>query len=230
MLIFLAGRKPSKFRMLSVLDVSLNRGPWDVLRELPTATACRCCIHLFAAAALLLAMPAESPSAPHFWPSQHQLQVKLGLQSLAIGDVNRDQLPDLVAVGNEEPGGRSAARRRGRDLGGGHVVRGGGVPPRWRSRTWTATCSPDLAVANQLSDNIAVLLGAGDGTFGLPTYFAAGAGPASLAIGDLDRDQIPDLVVANAGFSELDVSVLLGIGDGTFSPAGLHVGRESSVI
>src|SRR6266571_1606997 len=45
---------------------------------------------------------------------------------------------------------------------------------------------------------------------------ALGAGPVSVAICDLDSDGNQDLAVANAG--SWNVSVLLGRGDGTFSP------------
>ena len=46
--------------------------------------------------------------------------------------------------------------------------------------------------------------------------YAAGIGPESAAIGDLNGDQVPDLAVANLSDS---VSVLLGLGDGTFAAA-----------
>ena len=81
--------------------------------------------------------------------------------------------------------------------------------------------APDLAVANVNSDDVSVLLGVGDGTFAAEQRFAAGEAPESVSIGDLDGDGIPDLAVANAendfGDSD-DVSVLLGVGDGTFAP------------
>ena len=48
-------------------------------------------------------------------------------------------------------------------------------------------------------------------------HYPAGSAPESVAIGDLDGDQVPDLAVANS--SSDNVSVLLGLGDGTFAPA-----------
>ncbi len=51
--------------------------------------------------------------------------------------------------------------------------------------------------------------------FAEATHYPAGAEPASVAIGDLNGDQVPDLAVANE-YSD-DVSVVLGIGDGTFT-------------
>ncbi len=47
--------------------------------------------------------------------------------------------------------------------------------------------------------------------------FAAGGGPQSVAVADLDGDSVPDLVTANERSD--DVSVLLGNGDGSFQAA-----------
>src|SRR5437899_10786734 len=65
----------------------------------------------------------------------------------------------------------------------------------------------DLAVANNRSDNISVLLGNGDGTFQPAANYAAGACsgpnqrsfPWSVAVGDFNGDQVPDLAVATSG-------------------------------
>src|SRR5436305_783825 len=57
---------------------------------------------------------------------------------------------------------------------------------------------------------------------GMPLGFAAaqsypvGVTPQSVAVADLDRDGIPDLVVTNSGSNT--VSVLLGKGNDTFQP------------
>jgi hypothetical protein len=80
----------------------------------------------------------------------------------------------------------------------------------------------DLAVANSGSDNVSILLGAGNGTFGAAANYAAGDGPASVTAGDLDGDGHLDLAVVNNGDWDVNgaVSILLGVGDGTFAPAG----------
>ena len=53
-----------------------------------------------------------------------------------------------------------------------------------------------------------------EGLFPSPVM-AAGSFPVSVAVGDFDGNEIPDLAVAN--ISSDDVSVLLGFGDGTFA-------------
>jgi hypothetical protein len=81
---------------------------------------------------------------------------------------------------------------------------------------------PDLAVANfgvdpDYDGGVSVLLGVGDGTFTGEVNYATGEASSSVAIGDLDGDQTPDLAVAN--YWDYNVSVLLGLGDGTFTTA-----------
>lgn len=73
---------------------------------------------------------------------------------------------------------------------------------------------PDLAVSLVLPNNVAVLLGAGDGTF--PTRFVFGSGErgtyGSLAVGDFNEDRNVDIGVLYYGF----LNIYAGNGDGTF--------------
>ncbi len=75
----------------------------------------------------------------------------------------------------------------------------------------------DLAVSNNYSDNISILLNNGDGTFQPAVNYPAGHGPKFLFVADLDGDTDLDLAVANA--SGDCISILLNNGDGTFQPA-----------
>jgi hypothetical protein len=90
----------------------------------------------------------------------------------------------------------------------------------------------DLAVVtasgpNESLGSVSILLGNGDGTFQNQVNFETGGGSSGLAVGDFNRDGIPDLAVANpcgrhseclAPYAPTTVSVLLGNGDGTFQP------------
>ncbi|HKR58498.1 MAG TPA: FG-GAP-like repeat-containing protein, partial [Pyrinomonadaceae bacterium] len=75
---------------------------------------------------------------------------------------------------------------------------------------------PDIAVANNASSNISVLLGVGDGTFGTKTDYDAATGPYAVVTVDLNGDSKLDIVAVSGGFSSSQVSVFLGNGDGTF--------------
>ena len=81
----------------------------------------------------------------------------------------------------------------------------------------------DLVVGNNYfagQGNVSVLLGNGNGTFGAQQTIAAGAGPTSVALTDLNNDGKLDIAVSNSGNSEgvgSSASVLLGNGNGTFA-------------
>lgn len=97
----------------------------------------------------------------------------------------------------------------------------------------------DLVTANAGSfpalGEISVLLGngsggMGDGTFATAISYTAGTAPSSVATGDLNGDEITDLVAAN--FESDDVSILLGngnngIGDGTFAEAVTYAAGDA---
>ena len=72
----------------------------------------------------------------------------------------------------------------------------------------------DLATANESSNTVSILLGAGTGSFGVKTDFGTASGPESVAVGDFNGDGNLDLAVANIGGAT--VSILLGTGTGGF--------------
>jgi hypothetical protein len=74
----------------------------------------------------------------------------------------------------------------------------------------------DLAIGNLTSNTVSILLGNGDGTFGLKQDFVTGTNPRSIAVGDFNDDGILDLAIVNNVSGT--VSILLGNGDGTFAP------------
>lgn len=84
----------------------------------------------------------------------------------------------------------------------------------------------DVAVTNEahfilpedaltLPGTVSILLGRGDGTLGPHVRYGVGLIPQSVTVGDLNRDGVHDLIVANLGTD--DISLLLGVGDGSFS-------------
>jgi hypothetical protein len=80
--------------------------------------------------------------------------------------------------------------------------------------------SLDLAVANSNSNDLSVLLGNGDGTFQPQLRFGSGLSPSSILTADFNGDGRLDLAAGNYGLTNvpgsLDISILLGRGDGTF--------------
>ena len=82
---------------------------------------------------------------------------------------------------------------------------------------------PDLAAA-RYSGSVEIFLGKGDGTFTpVASEPAVGYSPSDIVAGDLNGDGILDLAVANLtpNNNPATVTVLLGKGDGTFTPSTL---------
>ncbi|WP_263359897.1 FG-GAP-like repeat-containing protein [Acidicapsa ligni] len=90
----------------------------------------------------------------------------------------------------------------------------------------------DLAVLNQSSSTVTILLGNGDGTF-TPSAKSPAVGSEALAIavGDFNGDGKPDLAVASEGVTG-SLTILLGKGDGTFTPTATSpaVGQSPTAI
>jgi VCBS repeat protein len=91
----------------------------------------------------------------------------------------------------------------------------------------------DLIAASFNTNQIAVLLGNGDGTFQSPVFYTVGSAsntPTSLTTGDFNHDGMLDVAVANTG--DNTVSILLGTGSGALTPSGsaVHVGTDPEAI
>jgi hypothetical protein len=136
--------------------------------------------------------------------------------AVAIGDLNGDGLPDLVAT-NHDPSTLSVL------LGNGAGSFASKVDYFTGSTPWTIAIGdfnrdgrPDLAVGDVGSANVSVLLGTGGGVFAARTDYPTGTYPYKVAVGDLNGDGLLDLVTANGGSNT--VSVLLGNGAGGFAP------------
>jgi FG-GAP-like repeat/PASTA domain len=69
----------------------------------------------------------------------------------------------------------------------------------------------DLVATSSSQATVSVLLGFGDGTFGPASDYRVGSPSTSLAVADLNGDDIADIAAAGS-----DLSILPGVGDGTF--------------
>jgi hypothetical protein len=159
--------------------------------------------------------------------------------SLAITDVNGDGKPDLV-LANECAASDCTSASVSVLLGNGDGTFQSAV--NYSSGGYFATSvvvgdfngdgKPDLLVANECAvgsncastGSLGVLLGNGDGTFRTAVnYGPGGQFPYSLAVGDVNGDGTPDLLVVNQCADSVcangTLGVLLGKGDGTFKTA-----------
>ena len=138
----------------------------------------------------------------------------LGAQSIALADVNRDHLPDLV-VTYASAGfvtvlfGRSDGlffdkKDLAMPVGSKHLT----------LEDLNGDSIPDLVMAVAESSSVSVLPGVGDGTFGPGARLGAVSKPTDVLLSDLNRDGRSDLVVVNSDSSS--VSTFLGTGDAGF--------------
>lgn len=83
---------------------------------------------------------------------------------------------------------------------------------------FNADGNQDLAIVNQTTNNVTILLGRGDGTFSEATGspLSSGNGPVAVAASDLNGDAKPDLAVVNQ--TDNTVSIFLNNGDASFVP------------
>jgi FG-GAP-like repeat len=65
---------------------------------------------------------------------------------------------------------------------------------------------PDIAAANDLTNDVSVALGRGDGSFLPAAHYRTHGSPEAVAVADLNGDTLPDLAIANS--DSRDVSVL----------------------
>jgi FG-GAP-like repeat/Putative Ig domain len=90
-----------------------------------------------------------------------------------------------------------------------------------------------VGVTGTQGDVVTILLGNGDGTFTAASNstFATGKAPQAIAAADLNGDGKLDLAITN--YEDASVTILLGNGDGTFTPASgspIIVGNSPDAI
>lgn len=143
---------------------------------------------------------------------------------VAIGDMNGDGRPDVVTANSVGFGGAPASVS---------ILLSDGLGAFQAANTFSAGFAVTSVTLGDLNDDglqdivltclepvsagmpgaVQVLLNNGDGSF-LSRSQSAGFRPSDSALADVNRDGVPDLVVAN--LSSRGMAVLLGIGDGTF--------------
>src|SRR6266478_6226118 len=141
--------------------------------------------------------------------------------SVAVAEFNGDGKLDLVVA---NAGSDDVTILLGNGQGGfleasGSPISAGAGPFSVATADFNGDGKTDFAVANYDSGNVSIFLGDGTGGFSqaIDSPIAAGTNPASIAVGDFNGDGKADLAVAN--HVSHDVTILLGNGDGGFSPA-----------
>jgi hypothetical protein len=174
-----------------------------------------------------------------FRPAVTYSTVAYGTNSVAVADMNDDGILDLVVANwcgtlgqygcQYQSGAASVLLGNGDGTFQPALVYGSGGLDAYSVAIGDLNRDrkPDLVVTNSYygggdyNGSVGVLLGNGDGTFQpAVSYDTRGKVAASVAIGDVNGDGIPDLVVADYGYDS--AAVLLGNGDGTFQPAVLY--------
>jgi hypothetical protein len=166
---------------------------------------------------------------------------------VAVGDFNGDGRPDLAVADqfdnnvsvrlNTTPAGAATASFDAQ-----RTFAAGYEPASVAVGDFNGDGRPDLAVANQGSSTVSVLLnttaaGSGTASFAAQHTFAAGVGPYGLAVGDFNGDGRPDLAVANHNGNTVSVllnTTVAGAATASFAaqrtfaagskPAGVRVG------
>jgi hypothetical protein len=81
-----------------------------------------------------------------------------------------------------------------------------------------ADATLDVAVVNNLTNDVAILFGTGTGSFSAATNYPVGNAPNDIARGDFNQDGRVDLAVCNG--NDNSVLILYGSVGGTFTPSG----------
>ncbi|HEY8188784.1 MAG TPA: FG-GAP-like repeat-containing protein [Pyrinomonadaceae bacterium] len=139
------------------------------------------------------------------------------LNSVAVGDLNGDGKPDLVASSFFED---KVSFLLGDGAGNFSVVGStstGQRPSAVALGDFNQDGKLDLAVTRDFSTTVSVLLGSGTGSFSAPVNFTVGNNPISLVLADFNNDNKLDIATGNDGSNT--ISILLGNGDGTFTAA-----------
>jgi hypothetical protein len=159
-------------------------------------------------------------NGPHLFGSMTPYKIYDGSKphSIAIGDINNDGHQDIVLAnyGSDSVGVILGLANRSFNYLIRYLYGSGSTPYSIALAHFNDDSYLDIVVANFGTDNIAISLGFGNGTFAFATLYPTGTGsaPHSVTVADLDNDKRLDIAVANSGTSQL--FLLYGNGNGTF--------------
>jgi hypothetical protein len=149
------------------------------------------------------------------------------LMGIAVGDFNGDGKLDAIAAGGgvgTSAGLGSSGLGVSLGNGDGTFTPANGSPISLGQNLYAIVVADfngdgklDVAVTDSSANDVYILLGNGDGTFGPPSTTAVGNDPDAIVAGDFNNDGKLDLAVAN--FQDNTVTLLLGNGDGKFTQA-----------
>src|SRR5262249_3954413 len=143
--------------------------------------------------------------------------------NVVAGDFNSDGISDLVSIHYSSSTGTVRLGAKGKNFGETFDFSTGAGPNHAAVADLDRNGSLDLVVSNNLTPTVTVHLGSGDGRFGSRTDVGLGvaANAQSVAVQDVNGDGIPDIAVAALAANK--VVLLIGQGNGTFTP-GASVG------
>jgi len=140
-------------------------------------------------------------------------------RAVALGDLDHDGRPDLVVANSGSNTITVRLNQGGGSLGSGAGFATGSSPVHVALADLDSDGNLDAVAANQGqgANSVSLLFGDGTGAFAPRVDRPAGNLPTFVAIGDLNHDGRPDLVVADNGTSE--INVLINLGNRQFAPA-----------